>query len=551
MSTITSSPNTLPNNDFLWWRDGVIYQIYPRSFADSNGDGVGDLPGILAHLDYLNDGTPNSLGVDAIWLSPVYPSPMHDFGYDVSNYHDIDPVFGTLDDFDRLLAEAHRRGIRVIMDWVMNHTSYQHPWFLESRSSRDNPKRDWYIWRDGRGPGKPPNNWQSVFGGPAWTWDETTGQYYLHLFLPEQPDLNWRNPEVRQALFDEARFWLDRGVDGFRLDVADGYYKDAQLRDNPFRLGLRAYDRQRHIHDRNQPETHEALKEFRKLLDRYPERMAVGEVSPEGAASFYGNGTDELHLAFNFAFLRCPWDARAFHRAIEAWERALPPGAWPCYVLSNHDVTRHYSRYAAGRWSDARAKVAAALLLTLRGTPFLYYGEEIGMRQGRIPRAEILDPPGKRYWPFYRGRDGCRTPMQWNDGPNAGFTTGRPWLRVNPDYRQVNVTAQSQDPDSVLNFYRRLIWLRKATPALRRGSYRALIERPVGQLAYLRETGDQAVLVCLNFFSRPATVELDPSRLPATRWRVLLSSVSGEEVVHGPRVELAPYEACVLESVSS
>jgi len=530
-------------NSSSWWREGVIYQIYPRSFADSNGDGVGDLPGIIAHLDYLNDGTPNSLGVDAIWLSPVYPSPMRDFGYDVANYHDIDPVFGTLEDFDRLLAEAHKRGIRVIMDWVMNHTSDQHPWFLESRSSRDNPKRDWYIWRDRA------NNWQSVFGGPAWTWDEITSQYYLHLFLPEQPDLNWRNPEVRQALFAEARFWLDRGVDGFRLDVADAYFKDAQFRDNPFHLGgLRAYERQKHVYDRNQPETHQALKEFRKLVDQYPERMLVGEVSKETAASFYGNGADELHLAFNFAFLHCPWDARAFHRTIEAWERALPPGAWPCYVLSNHDVPRHYSRYALGRFSEARAKVAAAMLLTLRGTPFLYYGEEIGMRQGRIPHAEILDPPGKRYWHFYKGRDGCRTPMQWNDGPNAGFTTGRPWLRINPDYRQVNVAVESHDPNSVLSFYRRLIWLRKVTPALRRGSYRALIEHPVGQLAYLRQTEDQAVLVCLNFFSRPAVVEPGHG-LPTTRWRVLLSSVPREERVHGPRVELAPYEACVLEAV--
>ncbi len=541
-------PHIVPDGEFLWWRDGVIYQIYPRSFADSNGDGVGDLPGIIAHLDYLNDGTPNSLGVDAIWLSPIYPSPMHDFGYDVANYHDIDPIFGTLDDFDRLVEEAHQRGIRVIMDWVANHTSHQHPWFLESRSSRDNPKRDWYIWRDGRGPGKPPNNWQSVFGGPAWTWDETTQQWYLHLFLPEQPDLNWRNPEVRQALFDEMRFWLDRGVDGFRLDVADAYYKDAQLRDNPFCLGgLRAYDRQQHIYDRNQPETHLAHKELRKLLDPYPERMAVGEVLPEHAASFYGDGTDELHLVFNFAFLRCPWDARAFHRVIGEWDWAVPPAGWPCYVLSNHDVVRHYSRYAAGRWSDARAKVAAAMLLTLRGTPFLYYGEEIGMRQGRIPRSQIMDPPGKRYWPFYKGRDGCRTPMQWDASPNAGFTTGKPWLPVNSDYRQVNVAAESHDPNSVLSFYRQLIWLRKATPALRRGSYRALLEKPVGQLAYLREAEDQAVLVCLNFFSRPAVVELDPEQLPASRWRVLLSSAAREtDNVHGAWVRLAPYEAVIL-----
>jgi alpha-glucosidase len=561
--------------DYLWWRDGVIYQIYPRSFADSNGDGVGDLPGIIAHLDYLNDGTPNSLGVDAIWLSPIYPSPMRDFGYDVANYHDIDPVFGTLADFDRLLAEAHKRGIRVIMDWVMNHTSDQHPWFIESRSSRDNPKRDWYIWRDPsprrRGEvqvGRPPNNWQSVFGGPAWSWDETTGQYYLHLFLPEQPDLNWRNPQVHDAVFAEARFWLDRGVDGFRLDVADAYYKDAQLRDNPFRLGLRAYDRQQHIYDWNQPENHDLLKEFRQLLDQYPERMAVGEVGEHTAHLFYGNGSDELHLAFNFAFLRCPWSAQAFQRVIEAWDKAVgrftvppaaagPPAGWPCYVLSNHDQTRHISRYAAGRFTEARARVAATMLLTLRGTPFLYYGEELGLRQVSIPRTEIMDPPGKRYWPLYKGRDGCRTPLPWNDQPNAGFTTGRPWLRVNPDYRQVNVAAENQNPDSLLNFYRRLIWLRKASPALRCGSYRPLIQRPVGCLAYLRETVGQTVLVGLNFRSRPGAILLPPGE-----WRVLLSNVrlagpdtlnlegiGAGERLRGPAATLAGNEAVILEQV--
>ncbi|MBM3135031.1 MAG: DUF3459 domain-containing protein [Chloroflexi bacterium] len=553
--------------DYLWWRDGVIYQIYPRSFADSTGDGVGDLPGITAHLDYLNDGTPNSLGVDAIWLSPIYPSPMRDFGYDVANYHDIDPLFGTLADFDRLLAEAHKRGIRVIMDWVMNHTSDQHPWFRESRASRDNPKRDWYIWRaptplpssprlQGEGQVRGvPNNWQSVFGGPAWTWDEATGQYYLHLFLPQQPDLNWRNPQVHDAIFNELRFWLDRGVDGFRLDVADAYYKDAQLRDNPRRLGLRAYDRQQHIYDWNQPETHEMLQEFRRLLDQYPERMAVGEVGQWHAASYYGSGSDELHLAFNFAFLECPWSAPAFQRVIEAWDKAVPPAGWPCYVLSNHDQTRHISRYAAGRCTEARAKVAATMLLTLRGTPFLYYGEELGLREGRIPRAEIVDPPGKRYWPLYKGRDGCRTPMPWNDQPNAGFTAGRPWLRVNPDYRQVNVAAESQNPDSLLHFYRRLIRLRKTSPALRRGSYRPLIPRPTGCLAYLRETAEQTVLVGLNFRRRPGTIPLPPGE-----WRVLLSSVrpTGPETLNfegigagerlrGQEVVLAGNEAMVAQ----
>lgn len=542
--------NVRHNVDSIWWRDGVIYQIYPRSFADANGDGIGDLRGIINHLDYLNDGTPNSLGIDAVWLSPIYPSPMHDFGYDVSNYHDVDPVFGTLADFDELLAQAHQRGIRIIMDLVVNHTSHEHSWFIESRSSRDNPKRDWYIWRDAV-KGRPPNNWQSVFGGPAWTWDETTGQYYLHSFLPQQPDLNWRNLQVKEAVFQEVRFWLDRGVDGFRLDVANRLVKDEQLRDNPFRLGLRAYDRQYHIREENQPGTHEVWKAFRKLLDEYPERMSVGEVyhdDPAVTASYYGDGKNELHLVFNFLFARCPWNARRFHKVIEDWDHAVPPAGWTTYVLSNHDLPRHYSRYAAGTDSDARAKVAAAMLLTLRGTPFLYYGEEIGMRQVHIPRAEILDPPGKRYWPLYKGRDGCRTPMQWDDSPNAGFSTAKPWLRVGPDYQHVNVAVENIDPDSLLNFYRRLIWLRKSSPALQRGHYRALIERPTDVLAYLREAEEQAILVCLNFSPRPAMIDLSRMNLPAEAWQVVLSSVRvAEGSVYRGKVGLTKYEVCIME----
>jgi alpha-glucosidase len=545
------------HGDSTWWKEGVIYQIYPRSFADANGDGVGDLRGIIAHLDYLNDGSADSLGVDGILLSPIYPSPLYDFGYDVSDYHDVDPAFGTLADFDLLVAEAHRRGLRIILDLVMNHTSHRHPWFLESRSSRDNPKRHWYIWRDR------PNNWRSVFGGSAWEWDQATRQYYLHSFLAQQPDLNWRNPEVQEALMAEVRFWLDRGVDGFRLDVANFFFKDDQFRDNPFHLGgLRGYDRQRHVYDKDRPETHRALKAFRQILDGYPERMSVGEIGthdPVTAASYLGDGQDELHLAFNFAFTHCGWDARAFHRAIAAWERALPAGGWPCYVLSNHDVTRHYSRYAHGGQGDARAKVAAAMLLTLRGTPFLYYGEEIGMRNVHIPRREIQDPPGKRYWPFYRGRDGCRTPMQWDPGQGAGFGAGVPWLRLGPDYPRVNVATQSRDPNSLLSFYRKLIRCRKASPALRRGSYRALIEKPVDSLVYLREAPEQSVLVCLNFSSRPTRVDLGAASLPAEEWRVLLASAgrTEERVIEFPNsksgiralLPLDPYEALILEAV--
>lgn len=540
--------------DYLWWRDGVIYQIYPRSFADSNGDGVGDLPGIIAHLDHLAgadvSSDADSLGIDGLWLSPIYSSPQYDFGYDVSDYCDIDPAFGTLDDFDTLVAEAHKRGIRIIMDLVLSHSSHQHPWFVESRSSRDSPRRDWYIWRDARPGAKLPNNWQSVFGGSAWEWDDLTGQFYLHSFLKEQPDLNWRNPAVKDALFDVVRFWLDRGVDGFRLDVFNLYFKDDQFRDNPRKLGLRTYDRQRHVYDKDRPEMHPLLRELRALLDERPERMAVGETFSdqpvEMAAAYYGKQDDELHLSFNFDFTHQPWRARAFHDAIARWEEALSPGAWPCYVLSNHDVVRHASRYAAGRNTDARARVAAALLLTLRGTPFLYYGEEIAMRQGRIPRGEIQDPPGKRWWPFYRGRDGCRTPMPWDALPHAGFSVGPPWLRVNPDYRQRNVVAQRRDPHSVFHWYRRLIALRKASPALRRGSYRSLIQRPVHALAYLRETPDQTVLVALNFSSRPVLAAFD-ERLPARDWHLLLSTADRPELeVLGTSLALAPYEACVL-----
>ncbi len=558
-------------DDFLWWRDGVIYQIYPRSFADANGDGVGDLRGIIERLDYLNDGSttlttggsavptsrdlPSSLGVDAIWLSPIYPSPMADFGYDVSDYCNVDPAFGTLDDLDELVAEAHRRNIRIIMDMVINHTSDQHPWFLESRSSRDNPRRDWYIWRDPAPDGGLPNNWQSAFGGHAWARDETSRQYYLHSFLKEQPDLNWRNPQVKAAIFDVLRFWLDRGVDGFRLDVFNLYFKDDQFRNNPSRPGLRAYDRQWHVYDKDRPEMHDLLREMRQLLDSYSERVSLGETFSdrlaEMAAAYYGQHNDELHLAFNFDFTRSAWNARSFQQKIERWEALLPPGAWPNYVLSNHDLVRHYTRYGAGAQSQARAQVAAAMLLTLRGTPVLYYGEEIGMRNGRIPRSRILDPVGRRYWPFHKGRDGCRTPMQWDSSPNAGFSSidaAEPWLPINPDYREVSVAAQRDDAGSIFSFYRRLIRLRKAAVALRRGNYRSILEQSDEALAFLRETSEQTVLVFLNFSRRPVRVT-PVMPLPATHWRVLLSTGGwSDRVTLKGSVTLSPYEVSILEA---
>jgi alpha-glucosidase len=531
-------------SDFLWWRDGVVYQIYPRSFADSNDDGLGDLPGITARLDYLAE-----LGVDALWLSPIYPSPMHDFGYDVSDYENIDPIFGTLQDFDQLVAEAHRRGLRLVLDLVMNHTSHLHPWFVESRASRDNPRHDWYLWRDPAPDGGPPNNWQSIFGGSGWELDPAIGQYYYHQFLVEQPDLNWRNPAVRERLYQMMRFWLERGVDGFRLDVVMSYFKDEQFRSNPTTpFGLRAFDRQKHIYDWDQPEMALALRDIRQVLDAYPERMAVGEVDGlDMAVRFVGD--EKLHLAFNFAFTRQPWRPRALQKAILDYADRLPDGAWPCYVLGNHDVSRFPTRFGGGPHSDARTKAAATLLLTLRGTPFIYYGEELGMQNTRLSREEIQDPPGKRYWPFFLGRDPERTPMQWDGEINAGFTNGAPWLRLNPDYRQRNVVAQQADANSVLNFYKQLLRLRKESPALRRGSFTALLKQPTEVLAYLRQTPEQTLLVALNFYGWSVNVKLDEA-LPEANWELRLTSTPGGPYRRalGQHLTLAPFEACVLEA---
>ena len=530
-----------------WWQTGVIYQIYPRSFADSDGDGTGDLPGLISRLDYLNDGTPDSLGVDAIWLSPFFPSPGFDFGYDVSDYFGIDPLFGTMADFDALVAQAHRRGIRIVLDLVLNHTSHWHPWFVESRSSRENSKRDWYLWQDAGLAGGPPNNWESVFGGKAWKWDSRRRQYYFHMFLEQQPDINWRNPQVRQAVMGVFRFWLDRGVDGFRLDVVNAYFKDSMYRSNPPALGIRGYDRQQHVFDKDQPELISVYREIRSILDSYGGRMAVGEVMG-GMAEAAGYCKDGLlPLAFNFDFTHQGWSPRGFLKSVEDFECALAGGGWPCYVLSNHDISRHASRYG-GRYPEARAKVAAALLLTLRGTPFLYNGEEIGMRDGKIRRVEIQDPPGKRYWPFQAGRDPCRTPILWNDSPGAGFTTGKPWLPLNPDFREVNVEAQRKVPDSVLSFYRKLIWLRKKTPALQTGTFRPVQARPDRALAYLRETKSQTVLVALNFFESAQEITLT-GPLPPGPWRLLLSShpAEGAQPPAGNIVRLRPNEVSIWE----
>jgi alpha-glucosidase len=500
--------------DYLWWKHGVIYQIYPRSFQDSNGDGIGDLQGVIDRLDYLNDGTEKSLGIDAIWFSPTYPSPMADFGYDVSDYEDVHPDFGDLATIDRLIAEAHKRGIRVILDFVPNHTSSQHPWFIESRASNDSPKRDWYVWRDAKPEGSPPNNWIAAFGGPAWEWDQKTLQYYLHSFLVEQPDLNWRNPEVESRMHAVLRFWMDRGVDGFRIDVMDRVVKDPQLRDNPPqdnpRIRVIAQTAmQKHIYDQNWPEIIDVVRGIRKVTDDYPERMTVGEVfgPPENIVRYYGGtALDGLHLAFNFPFVRIwddRWDAERVRKSVDAFEAALLPGAWPNHVFGNHDVDRFISRVNRDGHGRERARVAALLLLTLRGTPFVYYGEEIGMENTSIPEHMLQDPARH----YARGRDPERTPMQWSS--EDGFTTGTPWLPYGD--LAVNVERQRDDPKSMLSLYRRLIWFRRSSDALRFGDY-----RPVGGLsaaiyAYTRTHGDDRLLTVLNFTNGPISFDLPAS----------------------------------------
>ncbi len=496
----------------VWWKEAVIYQIYPRSFQDSNGDGIGDLQGIIDRLDYLA-GTKDSLGIDAIWLSPVYPSPMMDFGYDISDYEQIDPDFGDLTTFRRLLKEAHKRDIKIIMDLVVNHTSHLHPWFIDSRSSKNSPKRDWYIWKEPVH-GKPPNNWLGTFGGLGWEFDKRTGEYYYHSFLKEQPDLNWRNPEVEEAIFKMIRFWLEMGVDGFRLDVVNLYVKDEFLRDNIsyFMKGPRPYDKQVHTYDRDRPEMHGILRRLRKLLDSYePARMSVGEVMQD----FPGNVTlpatycgvnDELHLAFNFMFLFSPWKAEKFFQIVKDFESALGEDNWPNYTLSNHDFPRHISRYMKGKETIPRARIAAVMMLTLRGTPFLYYGEEIGMERQKVSRKEIQDPVGKKYWPFHPGRDPERIPMAWDSSEKSGFTTGKPWLPIYTKSNEVNVEVQKEDKSSLFYIYKKLISIRKDRKSLRKGNLKIHLSKDKNVLFYKRKEGKEESYIFLNFSNQDAEV---------------------------------------------
>ena len=462
-----------------WWRTAVVYQIYPRSFCDASGDGVGDLEGVRRRLDHLV-----WLGVDALWLSPFFRSPMKDYGYDVADYRDVDPLFGTLADFDRLLEEAHARGLRVVIDWVPNHTSDRHPWFEEARRSRTSPKRDWYVWRDGS-PDRPPNNWRAAFReGPTWTWDDATSQWYLHLFLPEQPDLDWGNPEVVAAMHDTLRFWLDRGVDGFRMDVIHCIGKDPALADVASHLEKIPYCA---LHESEH--TFELLRGIRGVLAEYPgDRVAVGEVAllhTASVARYYGYG-DQLDLAFNFRSLFTPWEAAPWGATVEEVEAALAPrNAWPSWFLSNHDCPRHRTRYG----SEARARAAAVLLLTLRGTPFLYAGEELGLQDAVVPPERVLDPGG---------RDGCRAPLPWEAAEPHGWAHPDPWLPWPPERETRSVERQRGDEGSVLHLYRRLLAARRGSPALRLGDWRRL-PSPEGTLAFLREHGGDRRAVAVNF----------------------------------------------------
>ena len=503
--------------EFRWWQRGIIYQIYPRSFMDSNGDGVGDLKGIRQRLDYLE-----WLGVDAIWISPIYPSPMADFGYDVSDYTGIDPIFGTLDEFDGLLADIHARGMRLLLDYVPNHTSDRHPWFLDSRSSRASAKREWYIWRDPARNGGPPNNWRANFGGGAWEWDGQTGQYYYHAFLKEQPDLNWRKPEVRHAMLAVLRFWLDRGVDGFRVDVMHHLMKDIKLRDNPrnpdWQPGMSPYRELLTTYTADLPEVQEVVTLMRGVVEEYDDRMLVGEIylPVERLMAYYGASGDGVNLPFNFQLIRLPWKAKEIAAAVARYEGLLPNYGWPNWVLGNHDRPRIATRVGA-----AQVRVAAMLLLTLRGTPTLYYGDEIGMRDVDIAPDQVQDPFEKNVPGLGLGRDPVRTPMQWNDDRGGGFTVGNPWLPIAEDYRTVNVAAQRDDPTSILTLYQRLIAMRRAEPALSVGEFAPL---PTGRdlIAYLRKTNERRLLIVLNLGALARSFKL--SEL-AAKARLLVSTV--------------------------
>jgi alpha-glucosidase len=505
----------------LWWQTGTIYQVYPRSFQDTNGDGVGDLRGIRERLPHLVE-----LGVDALWISPIFASPMADFGYDISDYCAIDPLFGSMDDFDALLEAAHAHGLKLLLDLVPNHTSDQHAWFKESRSSRDNPMRDFYIWRDPKPDGGLPTNWQSEFGGSAWEFDEATGQYYYHAFLPQQPDLNWRNTRVRHAMYDIMRFWLRKGVDGFRVDVIWHLLKDDQFRDNPinpdYREGMPPHRRVIPLHTADLPDVHAIINSLRRVVDEFPERLLIGEIylPIEKLVTYYGRDLEGAHLPFNFTLLETEWRARAIAKLIDEYEGAIPDGGWPNWVLGNHDRPR-----IVGRVGTAQARIAAMLLLTLRGTPTIYYGDEIGIPDVPIPPDRVQDPFEKRVPGIGVGRDGARTPMQWDASSHAGFSTVEPWLPLAENWQSDNLENDRRDPTSIYALHRRLITVRRERRVLQLGSYRPVVAQ--GELLlYVRHLAEDRVLVALNLGNDAAALTFPGGGLRGT---VLVSSFADRE----------------------
>jgi alpha-glucosidase len=538
-----------------WWRHAVIYEISPRSFQDSNGDGIGDIKGITSRLDYLKN-----LGIGAIWINPMYPSPGVDYGYDISDYTAIDPVYGSLADFDNLVAEAKKRNIRVLMDYVINHTSDQHRWFLESRSSRTNPRRDWYIWRDGKGEtatskGEPPNNWQSWFGGSAWQWDEKTRQYYYHYFYVQQPDLNWRNPEVRKAMYGVLDFWMKRGVAGFRIDAVSRLFEDPNLHDDPYLPGRNAYgDRNiQHKYTDDLPEVHDVLRELRAVVDKYPGNPVLiteaDEPNVEALTKMYGQHHDEVQLPMDFQIADVnQLSAPRFRELFNQIENNSAHGQ-PEFFFSNHDQPRQWDRYGDGKHNDQIAKLMAVLELATRGTPQMYYGEELGMRTTEPARIEdVHDPIGKRGWPVEKGRDGERTPMQWSDAVDAGFSTAaKTWLPIPPSAATYNVEAESKDPNSIYNAYKRLLALRRTDPALRDGDQVSIDNDDPDVFAFLRKSGNRTVLVALNMSSRAHTVSFHVAQagVAGTKLTPLYSAPAAPQSIPLDHVELAPFAALV------
>lgn len=526
---------------YCWWKHGVIYHIYPRSFKDSNGDGIGDLRGIIQKIDYLSE-----LGIEAIWLSPIYDSPNYDFGYDVRDYYLLNPEYGTMEDLRELLDVCHQKGIKLIMDMILNHTSIEHQWFKESSSSMEHPKRDWYIWHNGKN-GRRPNNWKSLFGGSAWQWHEFSGEYYLHSFLKEQADLNWRNPEVQNEFFKILEYWLVFGIDGFRFDVINLIVKDKKFRSNP---GIFQFFRKRGIYTRNRPASYKIVREIRKILDTYPGRMSVGEIytlppgNPKLAASYLGKNNDGLHLAFNFALFFRFWNAKAYFKAINKWiTRVEKRNGWPCFVFSNHDLQRSINRLGTGTDKEEKAKVLAVLLLTVKGTPFIYYGEELGIPNTRFEKEEILDPLGKKLWPLYKGRDGARTPMRWNNQKYGGFSTASPWLPMGHDLQKINYESQVNTPESIFYVYKSLLELRKKYFSFSQGDWKPLIKGRNGIIAYFRTYGNEKLLILLNFSGKEKRLALG---LYESK-KVIFSTLPNLVYLTGGIIKLQAFQCAIIE----